>query len=304
MTEATATTSPATAAAGTSAAVSTTPAAAVSTTPAAATTAPAAATAAPASKVDWLPDADADTVGLVGLKGWKGPGDAVKAYQHAQQFIGANPNEIVRIPGADADKLTKDTFYTKLGRPADATKYEVSIPEGVDPKTAEWAKGAFFEAGLSADQAKVVTQKWNEALTGQMQELTDARARDFAEQTTKLQKEWGAAYKQNADLIDRAATALGMDEKMLVALRDAVGPYKAMQFMHNIGSRLGEDSFVTSEHRVTGFNRNLAPAEAQARIKELRSDREWTDSYLKGDPGKKKEMAQLQAWAYPDPVNG
>lgn len=259
---------------------------------------------APTAKVDWLPDADAETVGLVGIKGWKGPGDAVQAYRHAQSFIGADPKSLVRLPAAEADKATMDAFYTQLGRPADAGKYEVTVPQGLDPKSADWVKGAYFEAGLNPAQAKVVTNHWNTQVVAAQKAAADARTVEWAGQNETLAKEWGAANVQNRALVDKAVVAMGLEAKDLEALRDTLGPLKAMKFVFDIAKRIGEDSFITAEQKSTGFKNVLTPGEAQARIRELRADKEWSTSYLAGNADKKKEMAQLQSWANPDPVNG
>lgn len=253
---------------------------------------------------DWLTGADADTVGLAGLKGWKTPLDAVKAYQHAQQFIGGDPNAIVKLPAADADKATKDAFYTKLGRPAEAKAYDIPVPTGSETDYADWAKGVFFEAGLTAEQGKALALKNNEYIATANAAAATARAAEFKTQNESLSREWGAADAQNRALVDKAIVAFGLDGDTLAQLRDTMGPLKAMKLFHGIGKRLGEDSFVTPETRSTGFTHVLSPLEAQSRIKELRSDKEWSKSYLNGDKAKKDEMAQLNKWGYPDAVNG
>lgn len=253
---------------------------------------------------DWLTGADADTVGLAGLKGWKSPLDAVKAYQHAQQFIGGDPNSIVKLPAADADKATKDAFYTKLGRPLEAKAYDIPVPTGAKTDYAEWAKGVFFEAGLTAEQGKALALKNNEYVATATKAAADARAIEFKTQNESLSREWGAADAQNRALVDKAIVAFGLDGATLAQLRDTMGPLKAMKLFHDIGKRLGEDLFVTPETRSTGFGNVLAPAEANARIKELRSDKDWSKAYLNGDAAKKAEMTQLQKWANPDVVHG
>lgn len=281
--------------------VTTTPAVTTTTAaPAVTTTAPVVTTTAPASGVEWLPGADADTVGLVGLKGWKSAADAVQAYKHAQSFVGADPNTIVRLPGANADQATKDAFYTKLGRPVDAKGYDIAVPTGADAKYADWARGTFLELGLTAEQGKALAAKNNEFIAVAGKAAQDARTVEWTAQNAALAKEWGSAHAQNVALVDKATHALGLDQATLEAVRDAMGPLKAMKFFHGLASKIGEDSFVTPEHRDTGFSHVLAPAEAQARIKELRNDKEWAKAYLNKDAAKMAEMRQLQAWAFPD----
>lgn len=249
---------------------------------------------------DWLTGADADTIGLVGLKGWKSPLDAVKAYQHAQTFIGGDPNQIVKLPAADADKATKDAFWNKLGRPSEAKAYDIPVPAGAPPEYADWARGTFHELGLTGEQAKALATKNNEYIAKMQTDAAAARAADYKAQNEALSKEWGAADQQNRLLVDKAISAFGLDKPTLEQLRDTMGPLKAMKLFHDIGKRLGEDTFVTPEQRDTGFGNTLTPAEAQQRIKELRSDKDWAKAYLNGGAAQKAEMAQLQKWAHPD----
>ena len=208
------------------------------------------------------------------------------------------------MPAADADKATKDAFYNKLGRPLEAKAYDLPVAPGGKTDYADWAKGTFHEIGLSAEQGNALALKNNEYIATATAAAAAARATEFKTQNEALSKEWGAADAQNRGLVDKAIVAFGLDGETLAQLRDTMGPLKAMKLFHDIGKRLGEDSFVTPEMRSTGFGNTLTPAQADARIKELRSDKDWTKSYINGDAAKKSEMMQLQKWANPDPVNG
>lgn len=253
----------------------------------------------PAPAPDWLTGADADTTGLATLKGWKSPTDVVQAYKHAQSFIGADPKTVVRLPAVDADKATKDAFYTALGRPADAKGYDIAVPTGADATYADFARSTFHELGLTAEQGKTLAAKNNEFIANSAKAAADARTIEWAKQNDTLQKDWGAAFPQNKALVDKAIHALGMDDTTLTQLRDTMGPLKAMKFVHQLATKIGEDSFISPETKSTGFGSVLAPDAANARIKELRSDKEWAKAYLSGDKAKQTEMQQLLSWANP-----
>ena len=297
MTEAVVTAAPAVSAPVTAPAV-TAPVAAPVTAPV--TTSPA---VAPAG-VDWLPGADAETVGLVGLKGWKTAGDAVQAYKHAQSFVGADPKSIAKIPAANADQATKDAFYNQLGRPLEAKGYDLPVAQGADTQYADWAKGVFHEIGLSAEQGKALAVKNNEFGAAHAKATLDARTAQWATENAALAREWGSAHAQNTALVDKAIHALGVDQPTLEALRDTMGPLKSMKFFHELAQKIGEDSFVSPEQRSTGFDRTLTPGEAQAKINMLRSDKAWVAAYLNKDAAKLAEMQQLQQWAHPDQDRG
>ena len=44
----------------------------------------------------------------------------------------------------------------------------------------------------------------------------------------------------------------------------------------------------------------MTPEAAQAKLKDLRADKEWSQKYLSGNVDAKAEMARLMALAYPD----
>ena len=287
------------------------PAASVSAVPVPAAPAPAA-SAAPAPPpaitpvatppgIDWLPGADELTIGLVQNKKWAGPADAVKAYQNAQSLIGANPDSVLRIPGDGADKATIDAFFNKMGRPAEAKSYDIPTPDGQkDTAMADWAKGVFHEAGLTAAQAKAIGAKWNEQNASQAKTQADAKAAVFETQNAALKQEWGAAYDKNRSVVDNAVNAFGVTEPQLIALRDAMGPAAAMKFMHNLGSRLGEDQFLSGDQKAAGFSVLMTPQMAMQKITELRGDKDWVKGYIAGSAEKKAQMVQLQQWANPE----
>ena len=64
----------------------------------------------------------------------------------------------------------------------------------------------------------------------------------------------------------------------------------------SIGKGLGEHRMHTNGE---GGGMGMSPAEAQAKIKSLQSDKAWATSYLQGDAGKKAEMERLHKIAFP-----
>ena len=66
--------------------------------------------------------------------------------------------------------------------------------------------------------------------------------------------------------VDMAVAQFGLDQETVVALRDAIGPLKAMKFFHQIGSKLGEDVFVSGGQTASNIP---TPAAAQAQLKDL-----------------------------------
>lgn len=269
--------------------------------PEAAPEAPAAAPApTPTSPMDSFADAELRDY-AVG-KGFDKSGleGAVKSYKHLEKLVsGGNMDSLVQIPGPEASPEAMGEFYSKLGRPMEATGYELPTPEGSDGAMAEWASGVFHEAGLTQKQAQVVAQKWNEYTAG-LQTDAGAEAQQSAERAeAELRREWGAAYDQKAQGIETAATQLGMTAEQLVGLRDAMGPAAAMRFVDGLAGKLGEDVMDNGEAKTGGL---MTPNAAMEEMARLGSDQDFMAAWMdKSHPShqwavdKKASLARMAA---------
>ena len=268
--------------------------------PAAGTPAPAP-QAAHATGVNWLPDADPDTAGYVQNKGWNGPADVLTSYRNLEKLMGADrAGRTVEIPKDPDDAVAMGQFYERLGRPNTAEEYGLPLPENADPEFAKWAKETFHEIGLTSAQARVLTEKWNGLMGGKVEAGKAASQARLVEEGDSLRKEWGAAFEQNCRAVDMAVAQFGLDQETVVALRDAIGPLKAMKFFHQIGSKLGEDVFVSGGQTASNIP---TPAAAQAQLKDLTMQKDFLDAFLNpSHPGHKAAVdkkAKLTALAYP-----
>lgn len=141
---------------------------------------------------------------------------ATKAYNLDKVVGGA-----VKVPGKDATPEEVNDFYSKLGRPDEAGKYEFAVPQDLPesvPYNADMA-GSFKEfahsIGLSQDQAG----KAHDWFVGQQVEAAGSVATQNTEkleelaatERTKLEQVWGAigseGGKRNAEMADRAMQA-------------------------------------------------------------------------------------------------
>lgn len=264
---------------------------------------PSAPAAAP-SGYDWTSAGlDADTLGYVQNKGWKGPGDSVQSYRNLEKLTGVPADKLIKLP-KDDNAEDWNQVYSKLGRPESPDKYDIPLPEGDSGEFAKAARTWFHEAGLSASQARKVAEKWNahvgEASKAEQAKIEQAHSADVA----ALKATWGDKYNTNAVLVDRAAEAFGMTEQQLAALKQTMGPAAAMKFLHNIGSKMGvEDSgLVRGDTKSPGFG--VSPEQALAKINEYRRDRSFVERFNSPDPKTRgearSEMERLHRIAYPD----
>lgn len=268
--------------------------------PATAPTAPAAPAPAPApaasEPASWLAGAPEDITAFVQNKGWKDPATAIESYRQLEKHMGTPADKLLRLPDFDkAEKASLDDFYGKLGRPGTPDKYELKLPENandVQKSSLDFLKGQFHEAGLSQRQAaKVAEALWqNES---RLKESVNAlRQSKFAEAEAALKAEWGAAYEKNQVVAKNAAEALGLDEADVGVLKSILGP-KAVQFLHNVGARMGEDQFVGEGSN--GFG-TMSPAQAREEIRRLQGDSEFTAKYLAGNVEARARMDQLHRY--------
>lgn len=240
---------------------------------------------------------DTELRGYAELKGWKEPSEVVNSYRNLEKLHGVPAEQLLKLPKDDTDKDGWNKVYDRLGRPAKAEDYKLPTLPGDNGEFAKVISAAMYEAGIPAKAAQHIAKVNNEFIQKAMAGAQQVRTEKFAQEHTALMKEWGEAADKNSQVVDGVAQQLGIDEKALTALRDVMGPAGAMKFLYNIGAKLGEDRFVTGGSQ--GFNGALSPAAAQARIAQLRQDKEFANKYLNGDAAAKDELERLHKMAYP-----
>lgn len=258
------------------------------TTPPTGTTPP----ATPPPAAGWYDSFEPELKGYVETKGFKDPKDLTLAYRNLEKLHGVPADQLLRLPKAD-DAEGMGKLYDRLGRPAKPEDYGLK-GEGAEGEylsnMAQWAHAL----GLSAKQVTGLVEKmaeYGKAHDAKSQAEID-RAR--AEASAALKTKWGAAYEKHASIVDRAAEEFGMEEADLVALRDAMGPAKAMEFLYNIGSKLGESAFVTGDRPAKGA---LTPEAARGRIQALQQDKAFGQRLINKDPEAIAEWDRLHIWA-------
>lgn len=154
------------------------------------------------------------------------------SYVHAQKMVGANK---LAVPGENATPEDWGKVYDALGRPKEATGYEV--PQGFQWASDDQKSGVlarFHAAGLSNRQAGEMLKLYSEAMDQAAGGLEDMRRQS----ETELRREWGLSYDQNIRTATRALRAIGIDKALAgnACLNDA-GFIRAMA---EFGRSLGE----------------------------------------------------------------
>lgn len=238
-------------------------------------------------------------------KGWKDPAALAESAWNLEKLIGhERAGRTVVIPGDDAPAEEMAAFRAKMGVPEKADDYMsvIKVPEGQPDTFAKEASAWFHEAGIPPKQAGMLAEKWNEFQAKAVKQESDQAATRADQEFGQVVASWGKDADANLELGKRAASqfipAKNAEERqqVLAKLESAIGTKAMLEMFANIGRGLGEHSVHTNGD---SGGIGMSPAEAQAKIRSLQSDKVWATSYLQGDASKKAEMERLHKLAYP-----
>lgn len=233
-----------------------------------------------ATELSWLGETpDQGILEFVQNKGWKDPASAIESYRNLESKFGADrAGRTVVLPGENASDDERAEFYNRLGRPETADKYEISVPEGMGDEYAGWAREQFHKLGLTAAQAKALTDANNEYVAAAKQKQAEAETAKAQQELEALKGEWGAAFESKIEAGKKAVKAFGLDETVLEGLESRTGAAGLLKFMAEVGAKLGEDSYVDDGTPAGGGP--MTPAQAQAALQALNSDKEFQEAWL------------------------
>lgn len=245
-----------------------------------------------APTASWLDKLSPEDRTYAESKGWKAdtPPDALfTSYKNLEKVWGADKaGRAVVLPKDADDKAALDAIYDKLGRPADPSGYEIAVPEGADAAFADKAKTWFHKAGLTASQAKAVSEAYLAAELEQVQELDK---RDVTEKAA-LETEWGAEYTNKVEVAKRAIASAGLTSEEVRSLELAVGPARATKMLEFFGRNYVEGKPLDGAAAPTGFG-DLNPVQAKSKMDALYGDAAFMDRYNNKDP-KIRAVAQAE----------
>lgn len=247
---------------------------------------------------DWTSGLAEDEKGYIANKGFKQPGEVLKAYRELEKTFGAPKERLLIKPEKEDDAAAMGEFYNKLGRPGSPNDYELDLPkEGADKDFTDWAKTAFHKHGLTKKQASELAKDYMGFNANRNDQQVKANGERLENEDKALKKEWGAAYEQNKNIAQRAINVFGIDQAKLEKLEGSLGSAETAKLFQKIGERLGEDKFVSSGGRQ-GVGA-MTPDAARAEIARLRSDPTFVKNFGAGDGEAVKRMNDLHLWAFP-----
>lgn len=249
----------------------------------------------------WHGLTEAADIAHVETKGWKSPADVIKSYRGAETLLGRDPSTLLVIPRAD-DPVGFRAAMTRLGMPETHDKYEINVPKGVDPKYGDWARQTFHKLGLTASQAKDLSNANNEFAAAAAVESD--KTYNLQVQTDKhaLLVEWGGGHERMMSAAQTATRSLGMTGEMIDALEKSMGYAGVMKYLAGLGQKMGEDSFVSGVSKP-GFGGTMTPEEAKIEYEKAKLDPNFTkalfDNQHPGHKAAKTKQTQLHALMYP-----
>ena len=236
---------------------------------------------------------------MLEAKGWKGPGDALKAYGELEKKLG----KAVVVPGENASDAERAAFHKRLGVPAAPDGYQLTKPEGVegyDDTIAAWLRATGHRLALPAKALSGLHDAYFEDIV--KPHLTQkAEAREVAKRQLDMEiyDNWPEA-KQAAylDCAKRGARFLGLAPERLDGLLDHVSDFALVEAMRRLGEMVGEDALVGG-----GSAPPLGADAARAELQRFKGDPEVQKAYADNRHPQHREVVarfnQLTERAYP-----
>jgi hypothetical protein len=251
--------------------------------------------------------ADDAFTGVLASKGWAAmkPEElavtAVRAFRNAESVIGVPPEELLRVPKDANGDWSK--VYQRIGKPEKMDGYDftgVKFKDGTDPdaKFLGVVREAAWKNNLTKDAAKGVTTEVLKFLEGESEAQSAEATAKLGESKAALAKRWGVMPDQIQNsaqfaVAKSAVAKLGWTPEIVNALESAAGYEKVMEALRDLGSRMGEDTFIKSPDGGSNLTGAMTAEQAQMRKSALMQDNAWITRYNNGDVEARAEMSNL-----------
>lgn len=213
----------------------------------------------------------------------------------AQGMIGADPNELVRVP-VDPTKITAEDrtkFLSRLGLPKDEKAYTLKAPEkgvveGMEPDSpmGQWFSKAAQAQGLFPDQAQALYGDYVEQMRANVAQQNALFANVDKTNIETLQKELGKAFDGEVKAAAFGAKKLGGEEfvKRIGDMGLGTDPV-FLKAMAKYGRAMAEGS--QGGDKGDPFSTGISPAQAQAEGTRLLQE---AMNIMDSNPAKAREL--------------
>ncbi len=225
-------------------------------------------------------------------KGFKSLDDAVTSYRNLEKAHGSGR---FNVPKDASDAAAWDATFKALGRPDSPEGYKIAEVLGVPaggtvPEFASGFAAEAHKAGLLPAQVAAVAQ-WYAGQEAAQDAAFGAQAeKDMAE--LKGGQGWGDKFDANLATAQAAAKQFGFDQAKMEKLERALGTRGLMEFMHDLGKKVGEDTLEGGGGRKLGGMTGPQAAEAK---KTFMANPDKVTALQRKDPQVKAEWDAINA---------
>ena len=199
------------------------------------------------------------------LENYKDVESLAKTVVHQQKMMGNR----IPIPKNDEEKAE---LYSKLGRPDEADKYDLAIPDThrqhFNDTSINNFKNVAHKIGLNNDQVNALIDYQVQELDAQQNFLNAGATNQKEEVEANLKKEWGYDFDKNLRQAQRAMSVYA-DDDIIQLMNTEVGNNPAVI---KLFARLGAD--VTEDMAQNTQNNSLqaSPLDAKQEIQQIMAD--------------------------------
>ena len=248
----------------------------------------------------WFAGLDGDTQGWLENKGWTADGgltQMVRAHRGLESMIGRDK---VVWPKDAQDKTAWAEIHRRMGVPSTWEDYGL-VPLGPDGKPDAAADRSYADGMAQVLHKLGIGKETATALAGEHAKLqavltaadNDAFQRTSAQDFDNLRREWGGEADHRLAAAQRASRAFGLEPATMGKIERAIGTRAMLTLLAEIGTAISEDrGSGTGGFGAGGW---LTPEAANARLVELRGDKDWTRRYFAGDKSAIAEYDRLIA---------
>jgi hypothetical protein len=250
----------------------------------------------------WYATLDADTQGVLQVKGWdkldatQAAAQAIAAHREAERFLGVPKDQLVRKPDP-ADPASAAAFWQQFGKPATTDGYDFSSVKfgdgtALDDNFVAHMRDTADSLNLPADVATQVVANVVKFMEQADTAEAGERAAAVATQQEALKKEWATNYDAHKFIAKQGALKVGVSEQEFDALFETPGGAKMLEIFRKIGDMSGEGRFV-QQGGGGGNGGPMTREQALATKNSLMADEAWVTRYNNGDAQALAQMTGL-----------
>ncbi len=217
-------------------------------------------------------DTKADNGRSLRIPGPDASADTISAFN--ADLISKVPS-LVNIPGEDTSEEDVASFFTQLGKPAEASKYvqPKDMPDALKDGMNTLAARA-FENNLTQDQFKRIA----DSMVKDNTTANDAATTLTADEYDKLKLDWGPAIQTKSQQILELAKQTGAPQSLIDAVTERKMDASTMKWLDGLVTTMsGEGSQMSFQGGGTPDDR-VTPSEAKVQIEEIMARKEYWES--------------------------